>query len=62
VTGSLNAAQSTYKGFAADALQRPLRSRFRARLKPGIDMIGMATACAKRRSFWRKRCPNHQTF
>jgi hypothetical protein len=31
------------------ALQRPLRSRSRARLTPSVAMIGMATACAKRR-------------
>jgi hypothetical protein len=38
VTVSLKAAQSTYKGFAADRLQRPLlrRSRFQRRLKPGV--------------------------
>jgi hypothetical protein len=26
------------QGFAADAFQRPLRSRFQARLKLGVDM------------------------
>jgi hypothetical protein len=38
VTVSLKAAQSTYKGHGADALQRPLlrRSRFRARLTAGV--------------------------
>jgi hypothetical protein len=38
VTVSLKAAQSTYKGFVADRLQRPLlrRSRFQRRLKPGV--------------------------
>jgi len=34
------------QGFAADALQRPLRSRFRQQLKAGVEMICMATACA----------------
>ena len=38
------------------------RSGFQVRLKPGVDMICIATVCAKRRSLWRKRCPNHQTF
>jgi hypothetical protein len=33
---SLKAGLYTYKGFAADAFQRPLRSRFQARLKPGV--------------------------
>jgi hypothetical protein len=28
-----------YQGFAADALQRPLRSRFQARLKPGVSRL-----------------------
>src|SRR4029453_5869970 len=43
-------------------LQRALRSRFRQQLTPSVDMICIATACAKRPSFWRKLCPNHQTF
>src|SRR5262249_29681891 len=33
---------------APDYLQRPLRSRFRQQVTPGVDMICMATACAKR--------------
>jgi hypothetical protein len=28
------------QGFAADAFQRPLRSRFQARLKPGVRRPG----------------------
>jgi hypothetical protein len=31
----------------ADCLQRPLRSRFRQQLRPGVDMICIATDCAK---------------
>lgn len=46
----------------ADSLQRPRRSRFRQRLTPGVEMIGIATACVNRRSCWRKCCPNHQIF
>jgi hypothetical protein len=30
-----------------------VRSRFRQQLTPGIDMIGIATACAKRASYTR---------
>jgi hypothetical protein len=33
---------------AGDGFQRPLRSRFQPRLKRGVDMICMATACAQR--------------
>jgi hypothetical protein len=39
VTVSLKAAQSTYKGYGADCLQRPLRSRFQRQLKPGVRPI-----------------------
>jgi hypothetical protein len=39
VTVSLKAAQSTYNRPGADALQRPLRSRFQARLRPGVGRI-----------------------
>jgi hypothetical protein len=35
---------------AADCLQRPLRSRFRQQPTPGVDMICIAIACAKRAS------------
>jgi hypothetical protein len=38
VYSTLKAGQSTYKGTGADALQRPLRSRFRARLTASVDM------------------------
>ena len=34
---------------AGDGVQRPLRSRFPPRLMPSVDMICIATACAKRR-------------
>jgi hypothetical protein len=36
--------------FATDALQPALlrRSGYQARLKPGVDLIGMATDCVKR--------------
>jgi hypothetical protein len=50
---------------AADALQRPLGSRFQARLSRSVDMIDIATGCAKRTyqsDFWRKRCVNHHYF
>src|SRR5215216_1898358 len=33
---SLKAGQSTYKGYGADCQKRPLRSRFRQRLIPGV--------------------------
>jgi hypothetical protein len=36
VTVSLKAAQSTYKRPGADCLQRPLCSRFRQQLRPGV--------------------------
>jgi hypothetical protein len=39
VTVSLKAAQSTYKGPGADGLQRPLRSRFRQQLRPGVMLL-----------------------
>ena len=51
--------------FAADAFQRPLRFRFQARLKLGVDMIDIANGCAKRTyksDVWRKRCVNHHCF
>ena len=41
------------------------RSRFRQRLTPGVDMIDIATGCAKRTyksDFWRNRCVNHSYF
>jgi len=38
-TVSLKAGQSTYKPPAADALQRPLRSRFRARLRRSVRAL-----------------------
>jgi hypothetical protein len=50
---------------AADALQRALRSRFQARLSAGVDMIDIASGCAKRTyksDFWRNRCVNHSYF
>src|SRR5262249_25121720 len=31
-------------------------------LRGGVEMIGIATAWATRRSLWRKHCPHHQTF
>jgi hypothetical protein len=37
-------------GRAADGLQRPLCARFRQQLTPGVDMICIATSCAKRAS------------
>ena len=40
VTVSLQAGLYTYKGSGADALQRPLRSRFRARLTAGVRCPG----------------------
>ena len=46
-TVSLKAGLSTYKGSGADALQRPLCSCFQARLTAGVDMICIATDCAK---------------
>jgi len=36
-TVSLKAGQSTYKPPAADCLQRPLRSRFRQRLRRSVS-------------------------
>jgi hypothetical protein len=42
VTVSLKAGLSTYKGFAADALQRALRSCFQARLTPSVGRQGAA--------------------
>ena len=59
--GTLPAEPST----AADALQRPLRSRFQARLSRSVDMIDIANGCAKRTyksDFWRNRCVNHHYF
>jgi hypothetical protein len=47
--GTLPAEPST----AADALQRPLRFRFQARRSASVDMICIATACAKRASITR---------
>src|SRR5215216_324034 len=46
---SLKAGQSTYKGFAADRLQRPLlrRSRFQRRLKPDVDMTSDVKGCSQ---------------
>jgi hypothetical protein len=41
VTVSLKAAQSTYRGHGADALQRPLRSRFLRRLMLMLGAIGL---------------------
>ena len=38
VTVSLKAGQSTYKGFAADTLQPPLRSGFRVRLRRSVRL------------------------
>jgi RNA-directed DNA polymerase len=46
----------------ADAFQRPLRSRFQARLSRSVDMICIASTCARRHAFWRKRCVNHHYF
>jgi hypothetical protein len=43
VTVALKAGQSTYKGPGADGLQRPLRSRFQARLRPGIRRLVTST-------------------
>jgi hypothetical protein len=34
----LKAGLYTYKGFAGDGFQRPLRSRFQPRLKRSVDM------------------------
>jgi hypothetical protein len=45
VTVSLQAGQSTYKGPGADGLQRPLRSRFRQQLRPGVDMTSDVKGC-----------------
>jgi hypothetical protein len=50
-----------------DGIQRLLvpRSRFRARLTPGVDMIDIANGYAKRTytsDLWRNRCSNHQYF
>src|SRR5215831_1960439 len=52
---------------AADALQPTLLRRcgFRARLRRGVDMIDIASGCAKRTyksDFWRNRCVNHSYF
>ena len=52
-------------GHGADCLQRALRSRFRQRLTAGVDMIEIASGCAKRTyksNFWRNRCVNHHYF
>jgi hypothetical protein len=35
-------------GYGADCQKRPLRSRFRQRLIPSIDMICIANGCARR--------------
>src|SRR5262245_31955719 len=56
-----------YQPPAADCLQRQLvpRSRFQQRLRPGVDMIDIASGCAKRTyksDFWRNRCVNHHYF
>jgi len=49
---------------AADCLQRPLgpRSRFWQRLRRSVDMICIATDCAKNLFAWRNRCVNQQTY
>jgi hypothetical protein len=52
---------------AGNGCQRPLVPRFgfQARLKPGVDMIDIATCCAKRTyksDFWRNSCVNHHYF
>jgi hypothetical protein len=57
--------RKTEQARAGDALQRPLRSRFQARLTRGVDMIDIANGCAKRTyksDFWRNRCVNHHYF
>ena len=44
-----------------DALRRPLRFRFWARLMFSVDMIDIANGCAKmtyKSDFWRNRCVN----
>jgi hypothetical protein len=48
-TVSLKAGLFTYKPPAADCLQRPLvpRFRFQQRLRRSVDMICIATDCAK---------------
>ena len=50
---------------AGDGVQRPLRSRFQPRLTPSVDMIDIASGCAKRTyksDCWRNRCVNHSCF
>jgi hypothetical protein len=49
----------------ADCLQQVLCSRFRQQLKADVDMIDIASGCAKRTytsDFWRNRCVNHSYF
>jgi hypothetical protein len=51
----------------SDAFQPPRlrRSGFQARLTPSVDMIDIASGCAKRTyksDFWRNRCVNHSYF
>jgi hypothetical protein len=59
-----DARTCAHQGRAGDALHRPLlrRSRFQQQLKAGVDMICMATDCAKSLQTWRNHCVNHHTF
>jgi hypothetical protein len=45
----------TEQGNGADALQRPLRSRFRARLTASVSWTGHVASCAARRLDTRKK-------
>jgi hypothetical protein len=61
--GCTSARSQAEPDTGADALQRPLRSRFQARLSRSVDMIDIASGCAKRTytsDFWRNRCVNHR--
>src|SRR4029453_9244702 len=70
--GLLNGLQTEHQsqaqqGRGADCFQRPLvpRSRFQQQLTPSVDMIDIASGCAKRTytsDFWRNRCVNHSYF
>jgi hypothetical protein len=66
VTVSLKAGLYTYKAVEPTPTAfAPASLRLLARLTAGVDMIDIASGCAKRTyksDFWRNRCINHSYF